>query len=236
MLTERVRLLTAEMDNLAILKEAAAEAARFETRVKQLEKPLTEIGTLGTTHQILRLRSVKIELDEEYVAALQSNLEKVAEDFKDNPKTILQPDQGLRSRFWIPLEQFPDHLNRSLLNAWKLYVNGKAPRIAEDILLVLGNVPAFREQVRTIGDLLSRISVLGSTLPKTAEAFDQVEMLTIKLTATWRNLQGDGIPRDVLEFIKKAADGTATYKDLSDSILTWLQSRNLLGMLRITFR
>jgi len=236
MLTERIRQLTVEIDNLAGLKAAAAEAARFDVRVKQLENPLTEIEALATTHQILRMKNVKVELDEEYIAALKSNLEKVSAEFKDDPKSILQPDQGLKFHFWTPLQQFPERINTSLLNAWKLYVHGKSPRIADDILMVLGNIAAFREQVHAIIDLQSKIRILCSTLPTTAEAFDQADKVTSKLTETWQNLQGDGIPSEVLEFIKKAADDGASFMDLSDSILAWLKSRNLVEMLKITIR
>lgn len=234
MLIDRARVLTARIAELQELRNLANEAERLRTRTEQLENPLDALRSLSATWRLLRAQGIRVSLDKPSIALLRSQLDGVSATFHSNPRNILEANQEIHRRFFIPIQQYPTRLKESLLSAWKEYLEAKRPRVPDDILSILWNITDFRDQVTNIRILNRRVDELSAALPETQGIMEEAERVCSLLTEAWRNLQGDGIPPDVLQFIKKASDEGSSFEDLTRSVHDWLKSRDLLKRFKIT--
>jgi hypothetical protein len=233
MLIDRARVLTARIAELQELRNFAADAERFRTRTEQLETPLEALRSLGATWKLFQMRNIPVSIERPYIAALKSHLQKALANFRTDPGNILEANQEFNYQFIVPMRQYPERLRESMLFAWQGHLDTKRPRVPEDILSILWNIMDFREQVTTIKRLNDRVDELAAVLPKSQAVIEEAESVCNGLTEAWRNLQGDGIPHDVLEFIKKASNQGSSFVDLSMSIHDWLKSRDLLKRFKI---
>jgi hypothetical protein len=232
-LIDRARVLTARIAELQELKILANEAERFRTRAEQFENPLEALRPLGAAWRLLQMRGISFSLDTPYIAGLRSQLQKALTSFRSDRSSILEANQEFHHQFLVPLRQYPDRLKESLLSAWRGHLETKRPRVPEDILSILWNITDFRDQVTNIRMLSRKVDEFSALLPESEGVVDESERVCSRLTAAWVNLQGDGIPQDVLEFIKKASNEGSAFAGLTRNVFDWLKSRDLLKRFKI---
>ncbi len=236
-LLTKAESLRKEIDQLRALKETANYAEGFETRLNNLS-PVQELQVLMPIYQALKENGVTINFDnfdkvKALVLVLQTHLMNIQERYQADPQTILATDEALGNGFWKPLKQLPKKLEAAFKSAWAGHVNNVLPSLDNEILSVLAQIPDLQQQVVDIQRHYQEAEVLSKQLPRDDSAFQCLDALVSLLTTQWQNLQGGGIPNDVLDFLKDCADRGAGIEAMTPEILAWLKERGLLHSFKI---
>ena len=140
---------------------------------------------------------------------------------------------------WNYLERLPS-LTRSvrsaLKTAWERHVDEQSPEIADDLLDAFELVPEFKAAVAEVRRLRGRIAGLRAEPPDRAEPFDRLAEDATGAADRWRSVADDEVPAAVREFLAHTADRGASLDSLNDEVRVWLDSRGLVGSLRLVWR
>jgi hypothetical protein len=79
---------------------------------------------------------------------------------------------------------------------------------------------------------LSRTESRTNALPKSAEALKEFHIDLARLYSLLRDLEG--LPSDVRFFLNKLISGTATFADVTPTVLEWCKTEGLSDKMRIT--
>jgi hypothetical protein len=233
-LIEKAETLVKDLEGLKAIEAEVHNLKVFESRRDQLQTPVIQLESFIDILDALRKRSVFVELEIESLRNLRIHVETMREAFSEDPKRIVAKDKNASLKFWPTIENLPTKLGERLQDAWITYVTEKRHKDKEDFLDVLDGLPSFKKQVARIRKILAKMDQLGQSLPKDEDDFERLEKLSKSLETYWEDLEVEGIPDDVLQFIKQAGSGGVSLTGLTSSVLSWLEKNKLKDVFVVT--
>jgi hypothetical protein len=98
---------------------------------------------------------------------------------------------------------------------------------------VLRGLQGFETDVRTIESCLTAIDAALTTLPRSTQDIAALEKKIAEIDRTWRNLEGDNVPVDVLAFLRDAGTRGAMIDQLTENVREWLRAHQLWDRVRV---
>ena len=221
------------LKNLDNLRDQAVNFKAFETRRDQLKEPVEHLLILLDIFEVLMNHSLQVDLDSEELKNLKGQLINIHNSYKENPENLIAENKAASYKFWTPLKKLPERISEKLSEEWKAYIKKKRSVVNEDILDVFYKMPGFKKQVQTIRKIFEEMDRLCASLPNNEAVFGRIEKLSNNLVKSWKDLKGDEIPNDVLEFIKQATSEGVALTNLTPNISKWLTKQDLKGIFQI---
>jgi hypothetical protein len=222
---------------LDALEERSNYAHLFERRANDLRNPVNELSSLNSVTQLFIDRNVEVpNLDQALISTLSDRISNLLNRYIADRNVILDPfpEEDFRYVVTTPLNSLPGKVQTSLLSAWQEWSKQIVPEINADILDVLYLIPSLQHSVTSIRNLKVRINAILNTLPKSEDDFNNLETLSQLFAGEWTALTGEGIPDNVLSFLRTSGGREgAPYSSLTPEVLTWLINHNILESLKI---
>ncbi|MSR09284.1 MAG: hypothetical protein EXR82_07105 [Gammaproteobacteria bacterium] len=241
MLIQRSNDLIRRIAAIEGLRANANKATAFRTRADTLDAPAHRLASLAEMWPVCQDLGIPLALDDalaDRVRAIGRHAQALAEAYQGSAESITLEKANLRFQFWEPLTELPDHVEAALRMAWEQFVSQSLPTVQEQVLQVLQNLPGFNSQVIIIRSLQTKAQLLKSTLPPAAASLPariaEVRSIAQNLSEAWRSLQGDGIPPEVLTFLQAASGGRATLRQLTPTVVQWIDGYSLKESFRIS--
>jgi hypothetical protein len=132
------------------------------------------------------------------------------------------------------LSQLSQKVKAALLAAWGNWSRANIPDIDKDVLEILAGIIALSDSVATVRNLKAKAETVCASLPGGVDDLERLRKLCEEISAVWHNLAGEGIPADVLIFLRSAGNREGAKFDLLTSeVLAWLAVHGLRDALRI---
>lgn len=236
-LLERAQSLSFEIRALDDLKKRAAQAGVFEKRANDLVGPANEIEKLTSAVEVIARHAIPVPLlDRGAIGALHNRITDLHARYAKDKNVMLVPfpEEDVRWQLNTPLAQLAPKVRTALIDAWGNWARAQVPQIDKTILDVLGGISALQEPVARVRNLTTQAHALCSALPGGDEEINRLKNFCHEIADAWRNLAGEGIPANVLIFLRASGshDG-ATFDSLSAEVLAWLAEHGLRNALRI---
>lgn len=218
---------------IPILKKLQDEKRNFDTYAahrNRLSNRATMLAGLADIADELGKRGAEDIGFKRSAQGLMAKTHQIAEVFHEDKNVIIAPES--EPTFWKPLEAMPKKVCEALEKEWESYVESKIPPSQAGILEILSKVRGFSDQAGTVRGLFAEIRAMGNSLPKEGD-FERLDALTVRVKQAWNDLHGDGMPSQVLDFLKKAHTSGFSLTDLNNDVLDWLKKKNLLGQYAI---
>ncbi len=238
-MTAELSLVTrasAALDRLKRLDETArlaSEGDRVRTRAEELERPASELEHLALVVDALRRRAIPIELPRSSVVAMRGQLAALRDRYGSDPSQITAADGRLRFTLWDPLRALPTELRTVVLTAWRSHATTLIREQSVELLDVLERVPGLQADARSIRDLAAEFGHLSESLPHDDAGIDRLERIASEIERRWQSLEGEGIPREVIDFLAAASLTGAPLDLLTPAVREWLDDRSLTRYVRL---
>lgn len=239
MLLEKARKHGDRIKELERLRGIARSIEGFQTRANMLHTPVAMLDAHVVILTELRKRGIEVHLQDVSSAAkmLNAHVNQIAADFEANPDAIVESGERLRREFWEMLSGggLTTAVRSTLMSAWKSHVDALLPSLNPELLETLERVPTFAPKVRQIRTLHSQARRCEERLPQSEGDFTRLTSLVSSLEKSWQGLSGEGIPDDVLAFLKAAVGDGAELDLMTPAVTEWLERHGLKKNLRVMF-
>lgn len=235
MLVARLQEVTQAISELRSLEQQATDAEALSTRARQLEDPSMQLHILAQITQAFQQRGIWPAFNRRQLAAVAKEVEAAAVAYHDAPQRIADANEQ-RYTLWEPLKTLPGQVKDTLLQAWQDYIATALPEQNPELLQTLGQLPGFKEPVEQIRRLQREVEDMRRRLPQSPDEMDRVTVSAAELRAAWQQLPTGGIPADVHDFLTAAVMGNARLSQLTNSVLEWLRTNNLINDVRISLK
>jgi hypothetical protein len=214
------------------LERSVHRLGEFESRQNMLRSWVDRFEQLVKTFRLFTLRGIStgeaqglgptIEMLAVAHAAFVEDLESVLQLNPDIANRLSKHWQGLQHR----------------LNAgWKAYLEEKTPPRNDEVLVVLGRLPAFRDAIDEMRALYRELETLYPPhLPQKEGELDQVGNIVDAIQEIWNGLAAENTSEPVLAFLREAGSQGAPLTLLTDEVRQWLETNALLNsfLVRLT--
>lgn len=236
-LLERSKTLAADVAALVDLRERAKHAEFIEQRANQLESKATDLAALQAAAQVLSGQQLEVRsLDRNLVAGMRTQTADLQRRFAQD-KSVMRaplPGEDFRYVYLASVAKCATSGRAALSDAWREWGERQLPRVDDEVLGILAQLPALKEAVARIREKRTLALKSIATLPDSPAAILMLTSLASDIRTQWQSLAGDGIAAPVLMFLRAAGgqDG-APYALLTDEVLRWLNEHRLAHSLRV---
>ncbi|NLL57378.1 MAG: hypothetical protein GX244_02580 [Firmicutes bacterium] len=231
MLVQKSEMLLKLIEQRREIQENAHKVGGLRTRHRELQELLAATSPLVHSYLLLRQNNICETADEQFVENLTSRIKELSATFANDPETLNQAHSLASLKQSISLLQMT--LGTSLEASWQRYVDSKVPTVSEDLMGVLGQIPAFSSTVRTVRELLREIALIREDPPGNQSVIDNLLAKARKLTATWQKLGSDDVPPAVLQFLRQAVTSGAPLSTLTPEVSKWLYDYGVSNSFKI---
>jgi len=223
---ERARAVGDSLPKLKRLKDEKSRLDEYTARKKILVGATEALEEYAIVAKELQERGTPVTGFKKSVLGHQKEVQRLIKAFREDRKVIIAPETT--ESFWHPLKLMPAKVKDELEKAWKKYVESMIPSGQVEILEILGRVQGFAGQAAAVNRLRNDMGRLGNQLPK-QDDFQTLDNLAEQMKQAWNELNGEGLPPAVLNFLKKAHRNGISLADLDNDVLDWLRGQDLLG-------
>jgi hypothetical protein len=233
----RAQRLSEDIREISALKKRAEHAAVVEKRANDLTFPADELKKLESTIHVIASLGPSVPLSEGgLIGTLRNRIADLSTRYATDRNAILDPFPGEDVRYVLnqPLASLPKKVEKALLAAWESWSKKNIPEIDDEVLDILAGITALRATASNVRSLKANAKEICTSLPNGADDLDRLKRLCEQMSDTWHNLTGDGIPKDVLVFLRAAGSREGAFFDtLTTEVLDWITSHGLHESLRI---
>lgn len=234
MLSERSGTLVQRIQDYKALRQASEEAHSYETRLEQLRAETNRLSPVFRTREAMTEHGITIELPIATGNRIISKLLELRTNYERDPQTITsQQALGNLQRDFLQLCQ---RLTELLSAAWANYTQSKQATGDELLLDVFAQLKGFQESVAIIRRLQTEVSTRAHRLPRSRDDIQAFDVAVDQLRSKWSELEGEGVPPSVLEFIRAAASRGAGLELITDEVRTWLIDRGVKESFHVVVR
>ena len=235
-LIERSGKLATDVVEIKALNAVAGQAEAIRTRAAQFEEALGVLRLSAGSARKLRERNISLEAETQPAAGIAHFVGQLFDAVKDDPAAILAA-QDVQPKILGPLGKLSSHLQNAADQAWGRHIRQQLPSVSVELLDALGRVPALRPKVEHFRSLRDRATSLGARAPTKDADFDVAAVLIDQCNTAWRELDAEGIPKDLLQFFREAAGPLgANIGRLSPTVIAWLEQHRLTEAFGIRIR
>lgn len=234
MLVERASSLAEKIGRYQKLKAAANVADLVRTRSEQVRQAAALVAQAREALRRFSIAGVKIE----YFPANADELSEKAKTLRaiatEAPAGLAEPPFNVSHDFINRLRALAISADSAIQAGWRRFVVENSPGGSDEVLDALVQLPQLRAGVIHIRQCRSKIAALAVAPPADpASAIGQLRELVAEHRAAWAQLTSDNLPDAVILFLRACAGEGALVTALTTEVREWLDTRNLLGSLRI---
>jgi hypothetical protein len=236
MLLERAAQLRASLAEHRALVAAGQQGQVYQSRARQLT-PLAE-ALARAKRDWTAIRGAGLDVEDPIPKpGLKAQTADILLRFQADRDVLATPDDKFRFEFLPGITKATEDLDARTAAAWSAHVASHAQFPTDAILRALEAVPSYRSSVVRIREAASEVQKLRSNVPVAADLSGTLSRLNEairKKDAALAAMQGDDLPNEVQAFLRKTGQGGAELKDLTPTVLTWINDSGLAGAFRIT--
>jgi len=240
LLTSRAVAFVQEAENYKKKREIAGEADRFSSRASQLKAPSEALSGLQRLANELAREGIAPEVPEKLLSATADRASKHLTEFEADAKQFVEPNVELAQEFLGMLKKLEADYKDSVRRAWDQYVEELIKPLPEAVLQAIATLPAYQSQVAALRGKHADAQKLAKSVPAIGDVgpvLRRIRQLNSENDAAWNELNGSGLPDDVLAFLRKSGSTSgASLSDATPAIVKWLQARDLLSSFLIRVR
>ena len=236
MLLERAKGLVRRTEEYRTKRALGNEAERIATRAKQLATPTAKLIILRALAHELLAAGVAIELPKKSTEAIAFRAGELLNAFNADHKALLTSDETFTRQFVPALDKVAQDHRIRLVAAWEAWVDGTFSPLPEPVLQAVATIPSYRAQVDAIRAGHAEVLRVRGELPASGHVSATLERVKATAAANddaWRHLSGNGIPDEVIDFLRQAGTSGFSLAKLTPAIQAWLGERGLLGTFHI---
>jgi hypothetical protein len=234
MLLDQAKRLATRIGEYSRLKSNAGAAKEFETRATMFGGAAQALDTAKTSLDRLKAAAIASDFVANDAADLAAKATTLRELLKEDPSKLADPPFNLKYDFVDRLSSLCGAANKAVLAAWQAHIAKNSVMASSEMLAALAAVPQYKPVVLRIGALKGQVATLAQSVPDDiAAGLAQLQSIMEAYAAAWGEMIGDGIPRDVIAFLRAAAAEGAALDQLTHEVRTWLEARGLLSLFRI---
>ena len=144
------------------------------------------------------------------------------------------PNEDARFVFIQPLRQLPNKVDTAMREVWANWVRSHLPQLDVEVLEILGAIAALRQPVGQILSLRREANQCCAVLPEGGDDIEHALRLCARIREEWFSLAGEGIPQEVMTFLRDAGSPSgAAYSLLTAGVMEWLNQHGLKQALRV---
>lgn len=228
MLTEDIDVLIARIEKLRGLQRIASEAEHFETRATQIEQLANDLHSPTETNELLRRNSIGVSIPRPPMGLIT---------FAENMRQLIETDRssalsdmdGFGQRFKSPLERLCERLREAATKAWTEHVDKNGPSVNQEMLSVLVKLRGFAESVSRVRGCIAQYEAHRTRTPRSADDIRSFGKALEALTDALGSLGSNELPREFVDFIRRAGLNGVPLDQLTNETLDWLREHELLG-------
>lgn len=234
MLLERATGLTEKIDRYQKLKAAAKAADIVRTRTDQIGKAAALIAQAREAVDRFKAAGVAIDFAPVNADDLSERATTLRAIAAETPAGLVDPPFNIAYDFTDRLKGIANGADAAMRDGWRRYIDANSPGGSDEVLDALGRLPQLRLGVTRIRQCRQRIAALAATPPTDpAQAIEQLRELVAEHRTAWTALTSDNVPDAVISFLRACAGEGAQVTALTQEVRNWLETRDLLGSLRI---
>ncbi|WP_186098802.1 hypothetical protein [Burkholderia gladioli] len=234
MLLERATDLAGKIDRYQKLKRAANAADIVRTRTEQIGKAAALIAQAREAIDRFKAAGVAIEFAPTNADDLSEKARTLRAIASETPAGLADPPFNIAYDFTDRLKGIATGADTAIREGWRRYSDANSPGGSDEVLDALGKLPQLSLGVTRIRQCRQRIAALAATPPMDpARAIVQLTELVTEHRTAWTVLTSDNVPDAVIRFLRACAGEGAQLTALTLEVRNWLETRDLLGSLRI---
>ena len=234
MLLERATGLAGKIDRYQKLKASANVADIVRTRTDQIGQAAALIAQAREAINRFSAAGVTINFSPANADELSAKARTLRAIADEAPVNLADPQLNIAHGFTNRLRGIANAADTAILEGWRCFIDANSPGGSDDVLDALGKLPQLRFGVTRIRLCRQKIADLAATPPiDPARAVDQLRQLVAEHRTAWTELTSDNIPEAVIKFLRACAGDGAQVTSLTLEVRNWLETRDLLGALRI---
>lgn len=218
------------------LRRLADKRRQFEIQLDTFRIPTQTIELINQVRQQLAAEGIPLH-PLVPTDALREDLQTFAEDFRNDPSVLIDPRHASRRKELLKrLESLVEDRTSKTATDWREYVLELIPPIHGDVLDVLSRVAAFRDAAATVRREINNLKASAEQLPSSTDEIKAVQLEAEHIRDAWTALGGEGLPDEVLAFLREAGATGAPLERLTSTVRKWLGQHNLEAGFVITMR
>jgi len=234
MLLERASGLAEKIGHYQKLKAAANAADLVRTRAEQIGQAAAVLAQ--AREALLRFSAAGVKID--YFPANADELSEKARTLRaiatEAPAGLADPPFNVLHEFILRLRALATSADSAIREGWRRFAVENSPGGSNEVLDALVKLPQLRAGVIHIRQCRSKIAALADAPPADpARAIGELRELVAEHRAAWAQLTSDNLPDAVILFLRACGGEGALVTALTAEVRDWLETRNLLGSLRI---
>lgn len=234
MLLERANSLAEKIDRYQKLKAAANAAEIVRTRALQIGQAAALIAQAREAIDRFSAAGVAIEFVPTNADALSERARALRAIAAETPAGLADPPFNIAYEFTERLKGIAVAADAAIQEGWRRYIDANSPGGSDEVLDALGKLPQLSLGVTRIRQCRQKIAALAATPPADpARAVIQLRELVAEHRTAWTELTSDNVPDAVIRFLRACAGEGAQVAALTLEVRGWLETRDLLGSLRI---
>ena len=208
------------------------EARGIQTRAEQLAPVAAAFENLGSQVVTLRRHQVPVTVPAK-TGALAAAAEEVIAAFEQDKRSLIDPPNELRYRFWDQLGETMARIDGAVREVWREHVRTAMPRVDRTLFEALPTVTqAHRFELVALGEEERR---LLDAVPGDDGEYERLEGLVGRYERLLAALSIEQLPDDVRTFIRAVTQQHATLDLITPSVLAWLASNGLTRRVQVQF-
>ena len=195
----------------------------YEERKQTLETWADQLEERIRIYRLFLRNDIPCEKGSSGISDTLAEVRKLREAYEALPEHIINTNlRGLEKR----IENHCKSLGHRLEKAWKEFLEDERPQSNEQLLDLLGELPAFSDTVGNIRKLYTQLR--NARRPTTQEDLDKIKDAIARLKNAWATLEANDIPEAVVVFLRKAGSGGAEIPLLTSQVRGWLKEHDVI--------
>ncbi len=225
-LVELAETACARLHEIDILTSNKHDADSIEATHKELQEILQLAKEINASYVLFQKR-LKIQgVQQQELPNIVKEVKSLQLKFNDkqNRRQVLE----LQKTISPPLKK----IQTRIVNEWKRDVDTRLKPHLE-LLAVVSLLPEIREKEAEINRWKVRLQRYKEDMPVTQKQLDDFDQCLVQLQS--HLMQLENLHEDVLKFLKKIYENTATMADVTDEVLDWCRQGKHANVFRISF-
>lgn len=223
MITTKAATVTKLAKDKQRLQRQVDTIGDYEERKQTLERWAEKLRELVQVYRLFLRNDIPCEEGSSGISETLEQVRELRETYEATAEHIIDTNmRGLGDR----IEAHCDGLDRRLENAWEQFLKVERPQSNEQLLDLLGKLPAFSQTVGKIRKLYAELRHVRR--PTTQEHFDNVKDAIEALKNAWATLEANDVPEAVVVFLQHAGSRGAKLSLLTPEVRAWLKEHGVI--------
>jgi len=223
MITTKAATVTKLARDKQRLQKQVGTIGDYEERKQILERWAAKLREQVQVYRLFLRNDISCEEESSGVSETVEKVRELRETYEASAEHIINTNmRGLGKR----IDAHCAGLDRRLENAWEQFLKVECPQSNEQLLDLLGKLPAFSKTVDKIRELYAELR--HAQRPTTQEDLNDVKDAVGALQNAWATLEANDVPEPVVVFLQHAGSRGAKLSLLTPEVRAWLKEHGVI--------